>query len=127
MRNCKLAFGFMLSSVVTWSVACRQASADETYPSAKAAAAEADKFMQKRDYKSAQAALEAALKLAPDDAYRLRIYNNLMACYRLLPETDNMVEACEFTITKTKENAERSLTASSLTSFMFQRGKLDDA
>src|SRR5581483_1090004 len=84
------------------------------------------KFMQKRDYKSAQGPLEAALKLAADDNDRLRIYNNLMACYRLLPENDKMIEACEFTMAKTKLDAERSLTAGSLTSFMFQRGKLDE-
>jgi tetratricopeptide (TPR) repeat protein len=126
MLGWKSSFGLVLSYVVAWGVACPLARGDEAYPSANAAAADAVKFMQKRDYKSAQAPLEAALRLAPDDAFRLRIYNNLMACYRLLPETDKMVEACEFTIVKTKENSERSLTAHSLASFMFQRGKLEE-
>jgi tetratricopeptide (TPR) repeat protein len=126
MSGWKQAFGLVLAYVVAWTATCSLARGDEKYPSARAAVAEANVFMRKRDYKSAQAPLEAALKLAPDDAYRLRIYNNLMACYRLLPETDKMVEASEFTILKTKENSERSLTAGSLTSFMFQRGKLDE-
>src|SRR5689334_3403177 len=86
----------------------RAAKDDDKYPSAKAAYADAVKFLEKKDYKSAQAPLEAALKLAPDDEYRLRIYNNLMPSYRLLTDTAKMTEACEFTIAKTKENAERS-------------------
>lgn len=126
MRICQRSTALVFSGLLAWGAIGSPAQGDDKYPSANAAVADAVKFMEKRDYKSAQAPLEAALELAPDDAYRLRIYNNLMACYRLLPETDKMVEACEFTINKTKENSERSLTARSLTSFMFQRGKLDE-
>src|SRR6187401_2207558 len=109
----KLLFGFVFSCVIGLDVPASQANGDDKYSSARAAAADAYKFMEKQDYKSAQEPLEAALKLAPDDAYRLKVYNNLMACYRLLPETDKMIEAFEFTIAKTKTDAERSLTAQS--------------
>ena len=82
--------------------------------------------MRERDYKSALAPLEAALRLATDDETRLKVYNNLMPCYRLLPENDKMIEACEFTILKTKDGNERSNISGSLTSFLYQRGKLDE-
>lgn len=99
----------------------------EEYATYREAMSAASKFMKERSYAAAQAPLEAALKLAPSDAERLRIYNNLMAAYRLLPENDKMIEACEFTMANTREDAERSITARSLTSFLFQRGKLDAA
>lgn len=127
MRSWHQTVGVLLVGLVAWVAAPTSVRSDEEYPNANAAIAAASKFMRARDYKSAQAPLEVALKLAPDDAFRLKVYNNLMACYRLLPENDKMIEACEFTIAKTKENAERSLTAGSLTSFLFQRGKLDEA
>lgn len=123
----KWLFGLVFSCVFVVYAPGSPALGDDKYPSATAAYADAYKFLESRDYKSAQEPLEAALKLAPDDAYRLRMYGYLKACYRLLPETEKMTEACEFIITKTKTEAERSLTARSLTSFVFQRGKLDEA
>ena len=126
MRSHHRSLGGLLLCVVVWNAIALLARSNDVYPSFDTAMSAAAKFMKDRDYKAAQAPLEAALRMAPGDAKRLRIYNNLTACYRLLPETERMTEACEFTIAHTKEDAERSLTARSLTSFMFQRGKLDE-
>lgn len=125
MRH-KILLGVMLAAALAWSGAARSVHA-ENYPDYQSAMRAASPFMKARDYKSAQAPLEAALKLATNDKERLTTYNNLMPAYRLLTENDKMIEACEFTMAKTREDAERSITARSLGSFLFQRGKLDDA
>jgi len=70
-------------------------------------------------------ALEAALRLASDDAFKVRIYEALRPTYRRLSGVDKMVEACEFIIRHTDSDAKRSLTRRDLVSFMYQRGKLD--
>lgn len=70
-------------------------------------------------------ALEAALKLASDDGFRLKIYDSLRPVYRTLSGVDKMVEACEFIIRHTDSDAKRSLTRTDLLSFVYQRGKVD--
>jgi tetratricopeptide (TPR) repeat protein len=80
-----------------------------------------------RNYAGSREPLEAALRLAPDDTYRLKVYEALMPAYRELPDTDKMVEAAEFVIGHADQRAKRSLESRSLASFLFQRGKLDEA
>jgi beta-lactamase regulating signal transducer with metallopeptidase domain len=70
-------------------------------------------------------AFEAALTLADDDAFKVRIYESLRPMYRRLAGENKMVEACEFIIGHTDSDAKRSLTRRDLVSFMYQRGKLD--
>lgn len=70
-------------------------------------------------------AFEAALKLADDDAFKVRIYEALRPMYRRLAGENKMAEACEFIIGHTDSDAKRSLTRRDLVSFMYQRGKLD--
>src|SRR4051794_15632248 len=71
-----------------------------------------------------QGPLEQALKMAPDDRTRLKVYKALLPSYRLLPAIDKTLEAQEFIITKSASAPERSLTRSSLVSFAYERGKL---
>lgn len=79
-----------------------------------------------RNYAGSQDPFEAALKLAPDDKYRIKVYRALMGAYRQLPEIDKFVEAADFIITKSESAAERSLTRTDLLSFVHQRGKTND-
>jgi tetratricopeptide (TPR) repeat protein len=80
-----------------------------------------------RNYAGSREPLEAALRLAPDDAYRLKVYEALMPAYRELPGTDKMAEAAEFVIAHADQRAKRSNESNALASFLFQRGKLDEA
>jgi len=69
--------------------------------------------------------LESAVKLAPDEAKRLRAYEALVPAYRTLPEIDKMLAAQEYIIRHSDRRAGRSQAARDLASFLFQRGKLD--
>jgi RNA polymerase sigma factor (sigma-70 family) len=69
---------------------------------------------------------EAALKMAPDDKFRIKVYRALIASYRQQAEIDKFVEAMDFIITKSDRVAERSLARTDLLSFVHQRGKTND-
>ncbi len=97
-----------------------------TVQEARAAAA---KHVQSRNFAAAQAPLEAALRLTPDSDVRgrVKISRALLACYRLLPEPDKMIETVEFMLQNSDSASERSRVARDLTSFLHQRGKTDMA
>src|SRR5262249_30789865 len=97
------------------------------YKSADEALAAAAPLVRARNFAASREPLEAALRLAPDDAFRVKVYEYLMPAYRELPEPDKMVEAAEFVISHSDRKAKRSLESGNLVSFLFQRGKLDDA
>jgi tetratricopeptide (TPR) repeat protein len=82
-------------------------------------------YYNSRNYAASQEPFEAALKMAPDDKFRLKVYEALIPAYRLLPDINKMLEACEFVIDKSDSIAKRSLTRRSLLSFVYQRGKVD--
>lgn len=84
------------------------------------------KQVREKQYAEAQAALEAALKLAANDEDRAKAYQALVPPYRQLPEVDKMLEAQEFIIAHSDQKARRSNAASDVASFLHQRGK-DDA
>lgn len=86
---------------------------------------EGSKQLREKKFPEAQAALEAALKLAADDADREKAYQALVQPYRQLPEIDKMLEAQEFIIAHSDQRARRSLAASDVASFLHQRGKDD--
>ena len=50
-----------------------------------------------------------------------------MACYRILPEPDKMIEAVEYIEEHSPSAAERSNVATDFVSFMHQRGKTDQS
>lgn len=86
---------------------------------------EGTKQLRDKKFPEAQAALEAALKLAADDEERSKAYQALVQPYRQLPEIDKMLEAQEFIIAHSDQRARRSLAASDVASFLHQRGKDD--
>lgn len=94
----------------------------KTYDEAMRAAAP---LHNNKEFAKAQEPLEAAVRLAPDDAAKLRAYQALVSAYRLLPEIDKMLEAQEFVIRHTERKAGRSIAAGDVASFLHQRGKLD--
>jgi tetratricopeptide (TPR) repeat protein len=86
---------------------------------------EGARHVNKKEYKEAIGPLERALSLAPDDAYRVKVYRALMPAYRTLPGPEKMAEACEFIIRHSDQLAERRTAALSLSSFFFERGLTD--
>lgn len=84
---------------------------------------EGTKQLRDKQFPEAQAALEAALKLAASDEDRSKAYQALVQPYRQLPEIDKMLEAQEFIIAHSDQRAKRSLAASDVASFLHQRGK----
>ncbi|WP_339748185.1 hypothetical protein, partial [uncultured Rubinisphaera sp.] len=82
-------------------------------------------FMNAGNYAAAQEPLEAAFKLSDNDAEKMRIQRALVVCYRLLPEPEKFIECNEYIILNSDHDATKSVTRSSLLSFMFQRGKID--
>lgn len=101
-------------------------SAQEQYKNYGDAFSQGAKLIRDKQLAAAQAPLEAALKLAADDAERMRAYQALVPVYRQLPEIDKMLEAQEFVIPHTERRAGRSNAARDLASFLHQRGKTDE-
>lgn len=119
MRSLTLS---LLLAVATGSTVLAQ-----EYKTAREARAAASPHLRSRNFAAAQAPLEAALKLTPESDTRERVdlYRTLMACYRLLPEPDKMIEAVEYLQDHSPSRAERSNVASDFVSFMHQRGKTE--
>jgi tetratricopeptide (TPR) repeat protein len=99
------------------------APASAQYSTAEEAFRAGTRQLSMRNYAASQEPLEAALRLAPDDPFRLKVYEALFPAYRMLPEPDKFLEASDFVIRKSTSAAKQSLTRSSLVSFMHQRGK----
>jgi len=83
-------------------------------------------FLSTRNYAASREPLEAALQTAPDDKFRLRVYEALLPAYRQLGEIDKFFDACDFLISKSPTPAQQSITRRALLAFAFERGKLDD-
>lgn len=96
----------------------------KTFEEARSAGA---KLVGNQQYAEAQAPLEAALRLAPDDKARLSVYQALVPVYRTLPEIDKKLEANEFLIAHAERQTGRTLASRDLVSFLHQRGKIDAA
>lgn len=108
-----------LLGLITPVVAQNNRQADEAY-------SEGVKYVNRREFDKARAPLETALQLAPDNKFRLKVFQALTRVYRTLPEIDKMTEASEYVIRYSDQLAERSSAASSLAAFYFQRGKVDE-
>jgi tetratricopeptide (TPR) repeat protein len=80
------------------------------------------KHVNARKYKEAIGPLERALALAPDDAYRVKVYRALVPAYRTLAGPEKLTEASEFILRHSDQLSERRTAAASLAAFYFQRG-----
>lgn len=81
-------------------------------------------FYNARDFESSREPFEAALELAPDDEFRLKVYGALLPAYREIPEFEPYLTASEFVITHSERAAQQSLTCRALLSFAHNRGQL---
>ena len=114
-------------SAAAWLSFKAPAVAQEKYSDFDDAYSVAARFVRIGDYPAAVAPLEAALKLAKDDAQHLKAYQALVPAYRLQPEIDKMLVAQEFIIRHTDRRAGRSIAARDTASYLLTRGKLDAA
>lgn len=121
---------FLATAIVVMSAGMaasigQPAAAQTKYQSAEEAYNVAAAFFNSRNYKAALEPLEAAVSMAPDDKFKIKAYRALIVVYREQPGVEKMMEACEFVMDHSDQAAERSLTARSYLSFMFNRGEID--
>lgn len=83
-------------------------------------------FYNSKNFQAARAPLEAALQMADEDEFRLKVYEALLPAYRAIPEFEPFQTAAEFIITHSPRDAQRSLTRRAFLSFAFNRGQLDN-
>ncbi len=100
--------------------------AQEKYQSADEAWRVGVAYYNSRNYAASREPFEAALKMATNDKFRLKVNEALIASYRLLAEPEKMFGACEYVIENSESAARRSLVRRTLISFAFQRGKIDE-
>ena len=67
-------------------------------------------FLSTRNYAASREPLEAALQMAPDDKFRLKVYEALLPAYRQQGEIQKFFEACDFLIAKGPTPAQQSIT-----------------
>lgn len=101
-------------------------AAEATYQTADEAFGVGAAHYNARNFAASRTPFEAALKMAPDDAFRVRVYEALLASYRQDGTPDNMVAACEYIIAHTDQAAKQSLTRRGLLNFLHERGKIDE-
>lgn len=101
--------------------------AKSKYKSAEEAFGVGAAHYNSRNFAASREPLEAALILAPekDAKYRIKVYEALLASYRQIETSEQLIAACEYIIQNSDRDAERSLTRSSLMSFIHERGKVD--
>ena len=101
--------------------------AKSQYTSAEGAFGVGAAHYNSKNYAASREPFEAALILAPDKdtKYRVKVYRALTTSYRQLETTEQLIGACEYIIQHSDRDAEKSLTRSSLMSFIHERGKVD--
>ncbi|OYW24611.1 MAG: hypothetical protein B7Z55_01685 [Planctomycetales bacterium 12-60-4] len=99
---------------------------ESKYASADEALRVGSGFLAQMEYAQSQEPLEEALKLAPDDEYRVKVYRALIPAYTIAPDWTLKLKALEFIIRHSERDAERSLARTELMSFVRQRGKTKD-
>jgi tetratricopeptide (TPR) repeat protein len=102
------------------------AVAQTKYRSAQEAWSVGVAFYNSRNFEASREPFEAALTLAPDDKFRLKVYEALLPSYRLLPASEKFIAACEFILSKSESSPQQSLTRRQLLAFVHQRGKTDE-
>ena len=101
--------------------------AQTKYSSAEEAYDAGARLVNSGNIAGAREPLEAALMLAKNDAFRLKVNRGLLIPYRELPDIGPMQKAAEYIIANSAQAAERSLTRGSLLGFIQIRGKMEAA
>src|SRR5688572_18341254 len=102
MRKDLLGLAMIVLATAINSLAAANAA---DYKGADAAFRDGTTKLRAMQFDEARPALEAALKVAPDDAFRFKVYQALTQVYRRLPDAAPMIEAQEFMI----EHSERHI------------------
>lgn len=100
---------------------------DDKYASAEEAYRVGTAFLIAKETARSQAPLEAALRMARDDDYKLKVYRALLPVYTIAEDWTLKATALEFIIAHGPQPAERSLARTELLGFLRQRGKTADA
>jgi tetratricopeptide (TPR) repeat protein len=125
MRHRRFALVWSLT-IVGLAMADHSAQA-QPYRTAQEAFNAGARLHNARKYAECQEPFEAALDLSQDDQFKVKVYRALMSSYRQLPEMDKMLEATDFIFEHGESSVEKSLVASSLASFVHERGKTAEA
>jgi len=83
-------------------------------------------FYNSRNFKASRAPFEAALAKTDDNAFRVKVYEALLAAYREVPEFEPYQTAAEFIVTHSDFEAKRSITRRAFLSFAYNRGQMDN-
>lgn len=101
--------------------------AESKYGSMEEAMRVGNAYFSLQEYAKTREPFEAALKLAPDDASRVKIYRALLPAYRQESDWLLCAGALEFIVAHSEQDAERSLARTELMGFLRARGKTNDA
>lgn len=107
------------------TIAPARPAAAQEYQNATEAWNVAVAFLNSRNYASARAPLEAALKMADDDAFRVKVHEPLMVVYRELGESEKFIESAEYVLANSDSAPRQSLVRRSLLAHIQQQGKTD--
>lgn len=118
---CRGCFGLLLFSLVLFT----PLRAETKFQSAEEAWRVGAAFYNSQNYAAAREPFEAALALAPDEAYRLKVHEALLAVYRTIPESEPFIASAEYIIKHSTRDAQQSLTRRALLAFVYQRGLVD--
>lgn len=117
--------GWGLFTIVLF-FACTAAQGQTKFQSAEEAFRVGAAYYNSRNYAASIEPFEAALEMATDDAFRLKVYEALLAGYRTQAEHEKFFEASHFVLEKADSAPRRSLVRRSLLAFAHQRGKIDE-
>ena len=83
-------------------------------------------FLSLRQYAKARIPLEAGLKKANDDPSKLKLYGSLIIVYFYAGETDKVMEALDFILTKSPSEPERTMARRGVINYSQTQGKTDE-
>lgn len=106
--------------------ALAQSEGEVKYASAEEAFRIGVAFYNSRNVKASRAPFEAAIAQADDNAFRVKVYEGLLAAYREVPEFEPYQTAAEFIITHSDQESKRSITRRAYLSFAYNRGQMDN-
>jgi tetratricopeptide (TPR) repeat protein len=126
MRRLGVSIVSVLVCVLLGLCASAQEQSDPKYTSAEEAFRVGVAFHHSRNFAASRGPLEAALEMADDNAFRIKVYEALLPAYREIPELEPYQTAAEFIIANSDQSAKRSLTRRAYLSFAYNRGQMNN-
>lgn len=113
------------AAILLLSVISQIATAKD-YKSFDEAMAAAQKAIDAKNYLGSEEPLESALELADDDLQRIDAYRKLIDAYKLHPQIDDVLKACEFIMDHSKSAPEQFIYRDKLLDFVEDKKKTDE-